>query len=126
MSQKQPPLSTIKYSQGIKGRERINYDHKSGSVQSQGASTVTKPVSPRVNTHTGKTIRTQEMKQKIVFKSVLDSPPDVSIKDQNEILDALCETLSVIGEYNRAAKSQKRKSNNNLNNVVEVELDDTN
>ncbi|CAG8544041.1 10968_t:CDS:2 [Funneliformis mosseae] len=90
MSQKQPPISTIKYSQGIKGRERINNDQKSGSVQSQA----------------GK--------------------PDVSIKDQNEILDALCETLSVIGEYNKAVKSQKRKSDNSLNKVVDVDLDDTN
>ncbi|CAI2175997.1 10134_t:CDS:2 [Funneliformis geosporum] len=71
-----------------------------GGGQSQGdksgAGTVTKTDSPKVKTHTGKTIRTQEMKQKVVFKTVLDSPfniswPDVSIKDQNEILDALYE-----------------------------------
>ncbi|CAI2188715.1 17549_t:CDS:2 [Funneliformis geosporum] len=126
MSQKQQPLSTNKYSQALKGRERIPNDPNSGGGQSQGdksgACPVTKTDSPKVNTHTGKTIRTQELKQKVVFKAVLDSPPDVSIKDQNEILDTLCETLSVIGDYNRSVKSQKRKSNKNK--AVEVEHDD--
>ncbi|CAI2175469.1 19486_t:CDS:2 [Funneliformis geosporum] len=82
-----------------KPKKRKDKEVKTGG-QSQGdksgAGTVTKTDSPKVKTHTGKTIRTQEMKQKVVFKTVLDSPfniswPDVSIKDQNEILDALYE-----------------------------------
>jgi len=83
MSQKQQTKSTNMYSQGLKGKGKGNNNNHSGG-QSQGDTNggggggfVTKTDSSRVNTHTGKTIRTQEIKQKTVFKTVLDSPYNV-------------------------------------------------
>jgi hypothetical protein len=116
MSQKQQIIPTDMHSQGFKGRGLGNNNNRSGQSQGGGS----KIEKPRVNTYTGNTIRTQEQKRKTVFKAVLDSPfnigwqvsynnknnfyklsfilihliyfrPEVSIKDQNEILDALCE-----------------------------------
>ena len=82
MSQKQQTGSINKYSQGLKGKGRGNNNNRSRSNQNQGDSNggggfATKTDSSRVYTHTGKTIRTKEIKQKTVFKTVLDSPYNV-------------------------------------------------
>ncbi|GBB95066.1 hypothetical protein RclHR1_02470010 [Rhizophagus clarus] len=114
MSQKQQIIPIDKHSQGFKDRNNNNR-----SSQNQGGGS--KNETQRVNSYTGNTIRTQEQKRKTVFKAVLDSPfninwPEVSIKDQNEILDALCETLLIM-------KKPSKKRNKKIK-VLEVESND--
>lgn len=71
MSQKQQIIPTDKRSQGFKGRGLGN-NNNNRSSQSQGRGN--KSETPKVNTYTGNSIRTQEQKRKTVFKAVLDSP----------------------------------------------------
>ncbi|PKY37959.1 hypothetical protein RhiirA4_391271 [Rhizophagus irregularis] len=122
MSQKQQIIPTDKRSQGFKGRGLGN-NNNNRSSQSQGRGN--KSETPKVNTYTGNSIRTQEQKRKTVFKAVLDSPfnigwPEVSIKDQNEILDALCETLSII----KKPSKKRNKKIKTLDKAIKVESND--
>ncbi|RIA94987.1 hypothetical protein C1645_758536 [Glomus cerebriforme] len=121
MSQKQQTIPTKKHSQVSKGQGKGNNSNRDS--QKQGGNKIE---TPKVNTYTGNTIRSQERKRKTVFKAVLDSPfniswPNVSIKDQNEILDALCETLLMM---EKPAKKKINKKIKALDKVNKIENDD--
>ncbi|CAG8784314.1 15531_t:CDS:2 [Racocetra persica] len=73
------------------------------------------------------TLRSQEQKRKTVFKAVLNSPytvkwPEVSLEDQQIILEELCDLLSAVGDYKRKKVTYRR--NLRLNRRKGVTIDD--